>query len=133
MAICRLLAATHFKEYKMKRATKAALLSALVFPGTGYFTVNKFKQALTFILLTFAGLSAIIYDSVYKAQIIAQKVTSGTLSLDANIIREEILKTQGVISPEIITAITFGIGTLWVVGVIDGYRIGKSQDNTHDS
>jgi len=117
----------------MKRATKAALLSALVFPGAGYFTVSKTKQALTFILLTLTGLSAIIYDSVYKAQIIAQKVTSGSLSLDANIIREEILKTQGSISPEIITAITFGIGTLWVVGVIDGYRIGKSQDNTHDS
>ena len=112
----------------MKRATKAALLSALVFPGAGYFIVNKTKQALTFILLTLTGLSAIIYDSVYKAQIIAQKVTSGALSLDANIIREEILKTQGVISPELISAITFAIATLWIVAIIDSYRLGKSQD-----
>jgi len=133
MAICRPMAAFYFKEYKMKRATKAALLSALVFPGAGYFAVNKTKQALTFILLTLTGLSAIIYDSIYKAQIIAQKVTSGSLSLDANIIREEILKTQGVISPAIITAITFGIGALWIVGVIDGYRIGKSQDKTRNN
>ncbi|OUR86174.1 hypothetical protein A9Q77_00175 [Marinomonas sp. 42_23_T18] len=116
----------------MKRATKAALLSALVFPGAGYFAVSKTKQALTFILLTLTGLSAIIYDSIYKAQIIAQKVTSGSLSLDANIIREEILKTQGVISPAIITAITFGIGALWIVAIIDGYRIGKSQDKTRN-
>lgn len=117
----------------MKRATKAALLSALVFPGAGYFIVNKAKQALSFILLTLAGLSAILYDSVYKAQIIAQKVAAGSISLDPNIIRDEILKTQGAINPEIITAITFGIGTLWIVAIIDGYRLGNSQDNSRDS
>ena len=107
--------------------SKPVIFSALIFPGSGYFFLNRPKQAMAFMLSTLSCLLVVFYDAYYKAQIIAEKIIDGYLPIDIQSIQQEILTTQGVISPSVITALSFIIGGLWLFGIIDCYRIGRSQ------
>ena len=113
----------------MKSSTKSTLLSLLVFPGAGYFTLNKFKQGFVFLLLSGSALGIIIYDTTYKAQIISQKIISGSLPADITLIQQEILNAPGYFSDSMISFATISLGVLWIAGAIDCYRLGKLQDN----
>lgn len=113
----------------MKRSIKAVLLSALVFPGAGYFSVNKTKRGLTFLLLSGGALGAIVYDLTYKAQSISAKIMSGELSVNSAALQQEIINTPGPFAEPIISLITFGLGLLWLIGVFDSYRLGKQFDH----
>ena len=92
--------------------------------------LNKKMQALAFLALTLSGLSVIFYDSYYKAQTIAQKIATGELGLDVEAIRREIDTVTGVVDPVIITGITVSIGVLWLVGIVDCFRLGRKYQSS---
>lgn len=109
----------------MKILNKSVIYSAFIFPGAGYFFLKKQKQGIVFLLLTVGCLAVICYESYYKAKIIAEKIAAGLLPIDAVVIKQEILLTPGVFSPAVISVMTIAIGTLWVVGVLDCYRLSR--------
>lgn len=111
----------------MKTATKAALFSAIVFPGAGYFVVNKKVQGTIAFLITLTGLSIMMVEAYQKAQIIAEKIVAGVIPVDIQAIREQIVLTSGNLSPETVTYLSISIGAVWLFGIIDCYRIGRAQ------
>jgi len=111
----------------MKTATKAALFSAIVFPGAGYFVVQRRVQGAIAFLITLTGLSIMMVEAYQKAQIIAEKIVAGIIPLDIQVIREQIVLTSGNLSPEIATYLSLSIGAVWLFDIIDSYRIGRAQ------
>jgi len=109
----------------MKLSTKAAIYSALVFPGAGYFVVKKTVHGAVAFLITFVGLALVMVEAFHKAQIIADKMVAGAIPLDIGVIREQILTTPGVFSATVVSAISIVIGVVWLGGIIDSWRIAK--------
>ncbi len=111
----------------MKLATKAAIYSGLVFPGAGYFVVKKAIHGSISFLITFAGLAVVVIEAFHKAQVIAEKIVVGAIPVDIGLIRERILETPGAFSPEVVSSVTIMIGLVWLVGIVDSYRIGAGM------
>ena len=111
----------------MKLSTKAAIYSGIVFPGAGYFIVKKRVHGAASFLITFAGLTVVIIEAFHKAQIIAEKIVSGIIPADITLIREQILTTPGVFSAEMVSGISILIGFVWLVGIVDSWRIGEGM------
>ncbi len=110
----------------MKLSIKAALFSAFIFPGAGYFIVQKLTQGIIFILIALSGLTIIIIDAVHKAQVIAEQIVSGVISINIELIREQILEAPGAFNPDILTGAYIVIGLVWLVSIVDCYRIGSN-------
>lgn len=124
----------------MKLSIKATLYSALVFPGAGYFILNRNKQAITFLLLTIAGLACIAYEPIkqiplviQKTQLMAEKIAYGQLPMDLTVIvpmiRQDILNTLDSTNPTLMSSISISLGILWLIGIFDCYRLGKQKEN----
>ncbi|MEY8247440.1 MAG: hypothetical protein RPT11_03570, partial [Bermanella sp.] len=113
----------------MKPSLKALLLSALVFPGAGYFSLNKAKQGWAFLMINLSSLAVLMYDAMQKAQIISEKIAYGHIPLDISHIRQQIEDLPDVVDGNIIAAAYLIILLLWLGGMIDSYRIGKIQEN----
>ena len=125
----------------MKLPIKAALYSALVFPGAGYFILQRNKQATAFLLMTLIGLAGLAYEPVSqmpslikKTQLIAEKIAYGQLPMDltviAPMIRKDIISTLDSASPTLIGSISIVLGFLWIIGILDCYRLGQSKQKT---
>lgn len=118
----------------MKISLKCALYSGLVFPGSGYFIAHRNKRAISFILATLVCLAFIIYEAYYKAQIIAQDIIiSGVIPSSISQLREQMLTTPGILTPFELNSIYVTTALLWLVGLIDSYRIGLSIEKNADS
>lgn len=112
----------------MKLSIKAAVFSGIVFPGAGYFVVEKMVQGVVFLLMTMSGLAVLFYEAYFKAQIIAERILRGEIMFDFNIIREQILILPSKFSPEVLSGISIFIGIIWLFGTIDAYRIGRLKE-----
>ncbi|MCF6323149.1 MAG: hypothetical protein L3J89_02295 [Gammaproteobacteria bacterium] len=112
----------------MKLSTKALIYSGLVFPGAGYFVVKKTVRGSTAFLITFVGLVVVMIEVFHKAQIIAEKIVMGAIPVDISVIREQILVTPGVSSTSVVSVVSVVIGLVWLVGVVDSWRLAKQEE-----
>lgn len=115
----------------MKLSNKALMYSLFVFPGAGYFYVKRMKQGYMFALLTLALLSVFIFDAFSKAQkivddLVRHKTAAQVLNnLDILQIREQLLTMDGFLTASQSNVLIISMIVIWLVGVIDIYRIGK--------
>ncbi len=114
----------------MKLSHQAALYSAMVFPGAGYFVVKEKPRGWIALTITLICLGVIIKDASFKAQIIAEKIVNGMMPFDVAIIRDQILHTPGFFSETVIWMVSSIIVVVWLVGLIDSFRIGKRLEKT---
>jgi hypothetical protein len=113
-------------ELMMDLATKSAIYSGLVFPGTGYFFSQNKTKAWISILLSLTCLIIFMSEAVFKAQIIADKIIAGQLPFDILVIREQIKLVEGNYSDMFLGSITFLFVTTWLVSILDSYRESKN-------
>jgi hypothetical protein len=79
----------------MKPTTKAALISALLFPGLGQLVILKRPgRAFLFIAPALAALLYLLSAAVSTASGIADQITAGTLPLDPQLITQQIEATN---------------------------------------
>jgi TM2 domain-containing membrane protein YozV len=115
---------------KMKVSYKAALLSALVFPGTGHFYLKRYWRGLFIMLFVFTGLGYMIRSATIAALSILDDAVvtlqSGTDSLQelSNIAGSKILTTDPYHD-----AVFYLIVCFWIFAVIDAYIIGKEKES----
>jgi hypothetical protein len=107
----------------MNPALKAALMSALVFPGAGQLYLKRAGRACVFWLPTV--LAAVYFaKQVYaRAQAIADQVLAGTLALDPTLIAAR-LERDAPAS----TLMNVAIGVMlvcWVASIIDAWLLGR--------
>ena len=112
----------------MKKSVEAALYSGLLFPGTGHFILKKFKRGLIFFTPSLAGLLYLVNDAINKASSIAEQIIQGDVSLDPDSLANLISAQSSHSELLLMQLLTWILGIIWGVGIIDAYRLGKSLD-----
>jgi TM2 domain-containing membrane protein YozV len=111
----------------LDKATKAALFSALLFPGWGQFYLKRYKRGLVFIMPVLIGTLALVWAIVQVGITIIKAVPfkKGTVQL-ANVIQVTVdaLKT---IDFSYFLFILCLIAALWILSIIDAYLLGKKM------
>ena len=111
----------------MKKSIKAALLSALVFPGAGHIYLKKYKSSVILIGASLFGLYYIISNVVEKSLQIVEKIQSGVVPLNATTVSELLSKQTSGAEAQLLDVATVVIIVCWLVGIIDSYRVGGAQ------
>jgi hypothetical protein len=110
----------------MKKSDKAALLSALVFPGTGHFALKRYPRGILFFAPSMLALVVILDGVMRQVSAILDKVLSGVVSSDPATI---LLLASGAGSDSSrMTIATWVVVACWVISIVDSYLIGRSQD-----
>jgi TM2 domain-containing membrane protein YozV len=117
----------------MKKSTKAALLSAFVFPGAGHIYLKKYLPGVALIGASLVAGYYLITKSVEVALQIAEKIQSGEVQLDATAITELVSKQITGTETQLINIATPTIIICWVIGIIDSYRVGRMRDKNEQN
>lgn len=116
----------------MKKSTKAALISALVFPGAGHIYLKKYLRGIILATLSLTAIASLISYTVERALQIAEKIQSGQIPPDIPAITE-LLSQQPAGNTLLIQHIAAtAIILCWIVGIIDAYRAGGKSIPTRD-
>lgn len=111
----------------MKRSTKAALLSGLVFPGIGHMYLKRYVHG----IILFVGAASAVYFmvsvAVTTALEVAEKVQRGAAPPDMGAITD--LVSQQLSSAEQSTNVAMiALVVFWIIGVADSYRQGCARE-----
>lgn len=111
----------------MSKSIKAALLSALVFPGAGHFYLKKHLSGVILTGAALASLAVVISQAVARATQIAEKIRLGEVPLDIAAISELISKQPTGTAADQLNIATTVLIIIWLIGIIDAYRIGRAK------
>jgi len=112
----------------MTQSLKAALFSALIFPGSGHFLLKKHIRGFLLAAVCLGCVYVLLSVAIEKAQAISVKIQSGEIPLDLVRITEEVSKQAASGGTELASVSTYILGICWLAGIIDSYRIGRFQD-----
>lgn len=114
----------------MQKPIKAALFSALIFPGCGHFLLRCYRTGLVLLAITLAALGFILNYAITQAQIIADQILANELPLDPVLIAERVsAATSAGNSPANHIAMNVLI-VCWIIGIVDSYRLGRRDLTT---
>ncbi len=112
----------------MKKSTKAALLSALVFPGTGHFHLKKYIPGVVLAGSAGVGLYFLITKTLERTLQIVDKIQGGEVQADIAAISELLLEQPTGAEAQLLNAATAVLIISWLISIVDSYRIGRVQD-----
>ncbi|MBA6234298.1 MULTISPECIES: hypothetical protein [unclassified Colwellia] len=112
----------------MKNVTKAVLLSTLVYPGVGQLVFQSYRRAIALILVFSIAAYVYIEEVVSKYQPLIDRVKSGEIGLNSQVLANEIAKHPITFDPFWVSTLTYILVICWGVGVIDAYRLGIKKD-----
>ena len=116
----------------MSKALKAVLLSALVFPGIGHFSLKKRLQGALLSGIAIVCLYFLLTSIVTIAQQISVKIQSGEIPLDVAKISDAVSQALAGNDGQPINISSLLLVICWVVGIVDSFRVGRSQDRLDD-
>jgi len=116
----------------MKRSTKAALLSGLVFPGLGHIYLRRYVAGL--VLLCLAGGSIYIVAStvIDTALDVAGEIESGGMAADSASI-SELVTQRSQQAGQSANVAAWVLMACWLIGIFDSYRVGRAQERREES
>jgi hypothetical protein len=112
----------------LKLATKAALFSAFVLPGAGYFVLHKTGRGILALLITLGTLVVMMQEASYKAKIIGEKIVQGSIPINVESIQHEILTLPGKYNADTLALLSWTLLAVWLISIADGYRTGWKMD-----
>jgi len=107
---------------------KAALLSALVFPGVGHMILKQYRRGSILMLSAMAALSVIVTKAINQAFTIVDRINSGEIPVDAGAIMELAAIPNSGAEDSIVHIAAIVVGAVWIFGIIDSYRLGIIQE-----
>ena len=113
----------------MKKSTTAALISALIFPGCGHFYLKKHVFGSIIIISTLYPIYIIITQAVERASRISEQILRGEVPYDIEVIFKLAMKHPVGADAQLLKMATIALIIVWLVGIIDSYRIGHIQDS----
>ncbi|HEY6131801.1 MAG TPA: hypothetical protein VIV27_07265 [Halioglobus sp.] len=111
----------------MKKATKAALLSGLVFPGVGHLYLKRWIPGLLLIGVAGYFVYSISSDVMGITMDIVQQIESGAVSSDIDTINQ-LVSQQLSGREQAMNMATMAFAACWVVGVVGAWWQGRAQD-----
>lgn len=115
----------------MTKAIKATLLSAFVFPGLGQCYLKRFKRGILIIVLTLAGLSALIVRTLLSALDTLDALQKTGKPIDANAISGIAESASSFSSGN--TALLIFLIACWAYAIVDAYLLGRKENQIIDS
>ena len=115
----------------MKHSIKAALLSGLLFPGTGQIALKHYKRGLTLLLTASVCVFYIVKQAVNQAFSILDRLEKSG-SLDMNAITHAATQASGTSSNLWVNIAYLLIIGCWLFSIVDAYAIGKEMDSKLD-
>ena len=108
----------------MNHSVKAALLSALVFPGVGQI-VNGYKRGWAFVIAVSVLLVLIISKLVQQALMVLEEMQKQGTPVDVNEISKLSSELVSFSDNVFLNSALILLILVWLVSVIDAYRTGK--------
>ena len=112
----------------MKKSSKAALLSGLIFPGVGHLALKQRLRGSILMLSALVALSVIVARVYQRALTIVDLINSGDIPVDTGAIAEMVSKSTGGADSLVESTAMIVLGACWLVGIIDSYRLGAVQE-----
>lgn len=112
----------------LKKSTKAALLSGLVFPGAGHLFLKKPVTAIILAGVSLAALYVIVSQAIERAQIIIDEILSKGVQPDMASITELVSQQSSGAETQIVSIATLALIIAWLIGIADAYRLGRKLD-----
>lgn len=112
----------------MQRSTKAALLSGLVFPGIGHVFLKQYARAFILVVVSVVAVSEILSIAIHRALTIVDSITSGQVPMDIGAISALVTNSVSTADDAIANISLIILSICWLIGIIDSYRIGASQE-----
>ena len=103
----------------MRKKTKALLLSVLVFPGTGQFSLKRYKSAAFFICTSLLAIFFIALDILKRATAITDRIITGEIQAEYSIIRDLITEQSANSDSHLITILMVLLVAMWLISIID--------------
>jgi len=112
----------------MKRSSKAALLSGLIFPGIGHIVLKQYLRGSVLMLFALIALSVVVTRIFQRALTIVDRINSGDIPVDTVAIAEMVSNSTSGADSFIENTALFVLGVCWLIGIIDSYRLGVAQE-----
>jgi len=112
----------------MKRSSKAALLSGLIFPGIGHIVLKQYLRGSVLMLSALAAFSIVVTRVFQRALTIVDRVNSGEIPVDTGAIAEMVSNSTSGADGFIENIAVVVLVTCWLIGIIDSYRLGVAQE-----
>ncbi|NNK94696.1 MAG: hypothetical protein HKP41_10130 [Desulfobacterales bacterium] len=113
----------------MSKAIKAALLSALVFPGTGHFFLKKHIIGTLLAGAASASLYLVLSRMLERALQIGEKIQRGEVQLDVAAIIELVFNQPTGTDVQLLNVAWAVLIISWLISIVDSYRVGRILDN----
>jgi len=112
----------------VKKSSKAALLSALVFPGIGHLYLKSVMSGIALVATALAAITYVISKAIERALQISEKLQSGDVPLDIETITELVSQQSSGTDVLRLNIATTVFIVCWLIGIFDSYRVGNGQD-----
>ncbi len=109
----------------MSKSTKAALLSGLIFPGTGHLYLKSYPRAIALISLMIISVVFYITEAIAQSQKVLAEIEASGKTLSVEEITVLTSQTLAKSDTFLLTVASLVFISCWVFGVIDSYRLGK--------
>ncbi len=109
----------------MKKSIKAVLLSGLLFPGIGHFSLKRYQRGMIFFIPALTSLVFLVYYVLTKAFSIADQISQSEIPLDAQAISSIIYSENGATEVFMLNVATWIFIACWIISMIDSYRLGS--------
>jgi hypothetical protein len=114
----------------MKRSSKAALLSGLIFPGIGHVVLKQYLRASILIVSTLVALKVIVTSTYQRALTVVDRINHGDIPVDARALEEMVSNSAGGAGSLVENIAVIVLVACWLIGIIDSYRLGVAQEKS---
>lgn len=112
----------------MKKSSKAALLSALIFPGVGHLVLKQYLRGSVLVLVAFAAFSVAVDRAYQRALTVVDRILAGDVPADTGSIADMVSSSTSGADSVIDNAAVIVLAACWLFAIIDSYRLGNAQD-----
>jgi len=116
----------------MRRSTKAALISGLVFPGLGHVFLRKYVVGVVLLCLAGWSIYSVATTAIETALDVATEIESRGVAVDSvsigQLVAQRLEKTE-----QSTNASMWVLLVTWLIGIADSYRVGRGQEQLEES
>ena len=116
----------------MKRSSRAALLSGLVFPGLGHISLKKYLRGFALIATSLVALAVIVTTAYQQAQLIVDQMASGQIPMETGAIAQAVSDSGNTTSRLIDNIALYVLVACWLIGIVDAYRLGGAAEKQEE-
>ncbi len=113
----------------MKKSTKAALLSGLIFPGIGHLILKYHLRGSALLIASMVALWILVNGVYQSAHSIVDRVNSGDIPLDTNAILAAAADSGSSDGSLLPTIASVALLAFWLFGIFDSYRLGAEIEH----